>query len=112
MSVTLFIRGNGGASPTLLELEDLKLTLENNLYWPGPGHGLFHWGVPWKNHRKYDNLDQVRSELSLAKGSEVEQFHMENYPALDFHVPADSPAVKMDCYPRGSVPGVSLGRTR
>lgn len=105
-------RGNGGASPTLLELEDLKLTLENNLYWPGPGHGLFHWGVPWKNHRKYDNLDQVRSELSLARGSKVEQLHMENYPGLDFHVPADSPAVKMDYYPRGSVPGVSLGRTR
>jgi len=101
-----------GTLQTAPSLEDLNLRLENNLYWPGPGHGLFHWGVTWKRHQKYDNLDSVRSELSLAPGSEVKEFHVENYAALDLRVPADSPAVKMDCYPRGSVPGVRLGTTR
>ena len=32
--------------------------------------------------------------------------------AFDFRVPSDSPALKMDCYPRGEVPGVKLGVIR
>jgi len=103
---------NDGTSPALLGLADLKLTLESNLYWPGPGQGLFHWGVPWKRHRKYGSLNDVRNELSLARGSKVGEFHVENYASLDFRVTADNPAVKMGCYPRGSVPGVHLGTTR
>ena len=39
----------------------------------------------------------------------VAQFHVKDYSALDLRVPADSPAVKMDCYPRGTVPNVRLG---
>jgi len=100
--------GNGGASPTLLE--DLNLTLEHNLYRPGPDQGLFHWGVTWKKHREYGDLDSVRTELSLAHGSRVAEFHVADYSALDFRIPADSPAVKMACYPKGTVPGVRLGR--
>ena len=90
-------------------LEGLNLTLENNLYCPGPGQGLFHWGVTWKKHKKYDNLADVQRELSLAQGSKVDAFRVRDYTALDLRVPADSPAVRMGCYPCGTVPGVQLG---
>jgi len=93
-------------------LKDLHLTFEDNLYCPGPGQGLFNWGVTWKRHRKYDNLADVRKELSLAEGGKIEAFGVHDYSALDFRVPADSPALRMGCYPRGTVPGVRLGTLR
>jgi hypothetical protein len=37
------------------------------------------------------------------------EFHVKDFSALDFRVPADSPAIKMDCCPRGPVPNVRLG---
>lgn len=95
-----------------LSLDDLHLTFENNLYGPGPGQGLFHWGVTWKKHKKYDDLSDVQEELSLAQGSKIEAFSVRDDSAFDFRVPADSPAVRMGCYPRGSVPGVQLGALR
>jgi hypothetical protein len=97
------------AAPGRLSLENLKLMLRGNLYWPGPGQGLFHWGVTWKKHRKYARLADVQAELSLAKGSKVEAFGVQDYFGLDFRVPANSPALRMGCYPRGAVPGVRLG---
>jgi Right handed beta helix region/Chondroitinase B len=93
-------------------LEDLHLTFENNLYCPGPGQGLFHWGVTWKKHKRYDKLADVQKELALAQGSRIETFSVRDYSAFDFRVPADSPAIGMDCYPRGTVPGVQLGTWR
>jgi hypothetical protein len=97
------------AHPTDLSLEDLNLTFENNLYCPGPGQGLFNWGVTWKKHKRYENLDDVRKELSLTEGGGVAEFHVEDSSALDFRVPPDSPAIKMACYPHGPVPAVLLG---
>ena len=98
-----------GTRETRLSLEDLNLTFENNLYCPAPGQGLFNWGVTWKKHMRYENLDDVRKELSLAQGGAVAKFHVEDYPALDFRVRADSPALKMGCYPQGTIPGIKLG---
>lgn len=90
-------------------LEDLHLAFEDNLYCPGPGQDLFNWGVTWKKHKRYENLDEVRKDLSIDRRSEVAEFHVENYAKLDLRVPAGNPAVKMDCYPRGTVPDVRLG---
>jgi len=98
-----------GTLQTHLSLEDLKLTFEGNLYSPGPGQGLFNWGVTWKKNKRYESLDAVQKELSLDEGSRVAEFHVKNYSAIDLRVPPDSPAVMMDCYPHGSVPGVQLG---
>ena len=100
-----------GTLPTALSLEDLKLTFESNVYWPGPGQDLFNWGVTWKKHKRYDRLDAVRTELSLAQDCIVAEFHAEDLSALDLRVPADSPAMKMNAYPQGPVPGVRLGRS-
>jgi hypothetical protein len=100
------------APPTGLSLEDLKLTFEGNLYWPGPGQDLFNWGVTWKKCRRYANLDDLRKELTVDHRSEVIEFHVKDYSALDFRVPPDCPAVITGCYPQGAVPGVKLGALR
>ncbi len=94
---------------TDLSLADLRLTFENNLYCPGPGQELFNWGITWKRNQRYDNLDTVREELGLGQGSEVAELGTENYAGFHFRVPAGSPALSKDCYPRGDVPGVRLG---
>jgi len=97
------------SQPTGLSLEDLKLTFEDNLYCPGPGQGLFNWGVTWKKNKRYESLDAVQKELSLDGGSKVVEFHVDDYSAVNLRVAPDSPAVIMDCYPHGTVPGTRLG---
>ncbi|MCU0917181.1 MAG: right-handed parallel beta-helix repeat-containing protein [Planctomycetes bacterium] len=95
--------------PAGLSLEDLKLTFEGNLYCPGPGQDLFNWGVTWKKHKRYANLDDLRKELSVDRSGAVIEFHVRDYAAFDLRIPPASPAVRMDCYPHGPVPQVQLG---
>ncbi len=90
-------------------LDDLRLTFENNLYCPAAGQGLFHWGVTWKRHERYETLDRVRDALDLAQGSKVADVSFANVAGLDLRVEADSPAITMDCYPHGTVPGARSG---
>jgi hypothetical protein len=92
-----------------LSLEELHLTFDGNLYWPAPNQDLFNWGVTWKKRQRYPNLDELRKELAMDQDGRVAEFHVRDYPAFDLRVPQDSPAVKMECYPRGDVPGVRLG---
>jgi len=92
-----------------MSLEKLKLTLTNNLYFAGPGAELFNWGVTWKKNERFKNLEQVRQELGLEQGSKLAEPAFNDFAALDFRVPIDSPAVKMECYPRGTIPGVKSG---
>ena len=99
--------GDGEANG--LSLEKLALTLRDNLYFAGPGAELFNWGVTWNKNKRYDSLEQVREELGLEQGSILAEFTFNDFSGLDFRVPADSPAVKMRCYPQGKVPGVQLG---
>ena len=95
--------------PADLSLEDLKLTFENNLYCPAIGQGLFNWGVTWKKNKKYPDLDMVRRDLGLEHGSEAADVAIKDFRKLDLRVPADSPAIRMQCYPQGEVFGVKLG---
>ena len=90
-------------------LESLRLTLVGNLYSVTPGQLLVRWGVPWKRHREYATLDEVRKDLGLERDSLCEPVLFEDAPARDFRVREGSPAARLECYPRGSVPGVTLG---
>jgi len=99
----------GEAAAGGLSLEKLELTLRDNLYFAAPGAELFNWGVTWKKNTRYRSLEQVREELGIEQGSTITEFTVKDFAALDFRVPADSPAVKMRCYPQGEVPGVQLG---
>jgi hypothetical protein len=104
-----YVAKTTAGQPVGLSLEKLKISFANNLYAPGDNGGLFNWGVQWKRNKKYAALDEVRRELSLEQGSRVAPFIFRDYLARDFRVPAHSPALKMNCYPRGEVPGVRLG---
>ncbi len=104
-----YLAKDTAGGPVGLTLETLKFTFENNIYCAQPWQGLFCWGVEWRRHKKYANLEDVRSELKLESGSQTADFRVEDYLARDFRVPAESPALKMGCYPKGDVPGVKLG---
>ncbi|UCG55648.1 MAG: right-handed parallel beta-helix repeat-containing protein [Phycisphaerales bacterium] len=97
------------APPAGSSLQELNLRLENNLYWTAPGQGLFNWGVTWKRHKRYQTLEDMRTELGLGQSSRLAEISFKDFPRLDLRVPRDSPAVTMQCYPRGDIPGVALG---
>jgi hypothetical protein len=92
-----------------LALEDLNLRFSGNFYAVQDNEQIFHWGVSWHRNKSYPTLDAVRKELHLEQGSMVGAFAFADLPTLDLRVPADSPALKMGCYPKGDVPGVKLG---
>ncbi len=96
-------------SADALYLEKLALTFRDNLYHTDAGQGLFNWGVPWKKCQRYSTLEQVQTELNLEQGSVSAPLTLCDFWALDLRVPADSQILKMDCYPRGEIPGVRLG---
>ncbi len=104
----LQVAGNTGP-PTNLNLEKLKITFTTNIYDAPDGQGIFHWGTDWGRHQYYVDLGKVQHQLGLEQGSIVVPFAFADYLTRDFRVPATSPALKMDCYPRGSVPDVRLG---
>ena len=95
--------------PVGLSLESLHLHFTDNLYDAPEGQGLFHWGTAWGRHTYYPTLAAVRRELGLEQGSVQAPFAFGDYPTRDLRVPAGSPALKMDCYPRGDVPDTRLG---
>jgi len=100
----------GEGQPTGLALEKLNLAFQDNLYYAAPGQGLFNWGVTWDEmHRRYASLDEVRGHLGLDSGGVVTEPEFAHIVGRDFRLPADSPVVRMGCYPRGEVPGVVLG---
>ena len=99
----------GDSNADGLSLEKLALSLSDNLYFAAPGAELFNWGAAWKQNKRYQSLEQVQEELGLEQGSKSAEFTVNDFSGLDFRVPADSPAVKMRCYPHGKVPGVQLG---
>ena len=91
-------------------LADLELNIRDNIYCPGPGQGLFNWGVTWKRHKRYLDLDTVHRELSLGHGSRLVDIGIKDFHKLDLRISIDSPAIQMQCYPKGNVPGVRLGK--
>ncbi|NSW56173.1 MAG: right-handed parallel beta-helix repeat-containing protein [Armatimonadetes bacterium] len=95
--------------PVNLVLDQLNFKFSSNLYDVAAGQELFNWGCAWRHNVRYSDLEKVRVELGLEQGSVQAPFQFADYLTRDFRVPADSPALKMDCYPHGEVPGVVLG---
>jgi len=95
--------------PGGLTLEKLHLTFSDNLYDAPDGQGLIHWGVSWRRNKAYDAIDPVHTDLHLEDGSRVAPFAFADYRTRDFRVPPDSPALKMNCYPQGEIPGAQMG---
>ena len=100
---------DGETRPDGLTLEKLSITFRDNLYSTGPDQELFNWGVTWQKHKKYRRLDDVRTELNLEQGSKLVEITFKDFSSLDFRLSANSPAIRLNCYPKGQVPGVKLG---
>jgi hypothetical protein len=95
--------------PPGLCLEKLAFQFDHNLYHAEPSQGLYRWGVDWREHKEYARLGDVKAELGLEAGSQSITLDLDAVIALDFRLPAASPAIRLGCYPRGEVPGVNLG---
>jgi hypothetical protein len=93
-------------------VKELRLTMRDNLYATRPGQGLFHWGVAWRNPKKFASLAEVQRALDLETGSAVHDIRFGETGRLDFRLPADSPVLQRRCYPTSAVPGVIMGTTR
>jgi hypothetical protein len=95
--------------PVGLSLEDLKFHFQNNIYSKNAGEKFGLWGVPWYDHKEYADLDSMRADLKLENGSVSTPIVFASPAMGDFRVPANSPALAMNCYPKGDVPGIKLG---
>lgn len=104
-----YLATDKSGQPIGLELKDLKLTIDNNVYATAPNQEVFHWGAAWKRNKSYSDLNLVDSELKFEQNGAVAPLVFGDYLTRDFRVPADSPVLKMKAYPKGEVPGVQLG---
>ncbi len=95
--------------PQGLTLEQLRLRFEGNVYFAVPGQGWFHWGPTWARHKSYASLRAFQAELGLDQESQALDPGFADPLQLDFRIRADAPALIKECYPRGPVPGVTLG---
>ena len=95
--------------PTGLTLEDLNLRLSSNLYAVKPGQHLYQWGCLWHPHEHYETIEAINEALGLERDSQLADIAFADWQTLDLRVPADSPILKLGCYPQGEVPGVKLG---
>lgn len=93
-----------------MSLETLKLGFSQNVYACEQSQRLFVWGVDWRRNETYSSIPQIHSELDLEQGSEMLPLKFKSIAARDFRLPAQSPVFRMNCYPRGKVPNVKLGK--
>lgn len=92
-----------------ISLETLNIRLRGNVYAVADAQPLILWGPIWMRHTVYSDLQKVRAELHLDQGGRVAGMQFANYAQRNFRVPTHSPALLLDCYPHGVIPGVSVG---
>ena len=95
----------GLLQPKGLYLEKLNFVINGNVYWGGDNVPLMQWG----NLLIYRNLTDLRTTEGFEKDGVVLNPQFADWKNLDLRIPAESPLLKMDCYPRGQVPRVKLG---
>ncbi len=101
--------GPGSSQPQGLHLRDLNLRFEDNIYFALGGQGWFEWGVTWRKHRSYPQLDDFRRELGLDSGSQILNPQFSDPSGYDLRWPPEYLTKIRGCYPQGVVPGVLLG---
>ena len=95
----------GVIQPTGLYLEKLNFVIDGNVYWGGETVPLMRWG----SLLSYQSLKDLHATEGFEKNGMMLDPQFADRKNLDLRVPADSPLLKMGCYPRGEVPGVKLG---
>jgi arylsulfatase A-like enzyme len=96
---------SGVPQPAGLSLEKLNFVINGNVYWGGEAVPLMMWG----GLLSYQNLKDLRATEGFEKEGVMLDPQFADPEKLDLRVPADSPLMRMGCYPRGEVPGVKLG---
>ena len=94
--------------PSGLNLEQLNLFFENNVYFATERQGGFNWGPPWRRHRNFKTLAEFQEALHVDGGSIVVEPPFADLLSHDFRLSQDAMARFGACYPRGAVPGVLL----
>jgi hypothetical protein len=92
-----------------LSLENLHLDLSRNIYAREDNQPLFIWGANWLKHIDYTSLPAIQRDLALEQGSCIASLALKNFAERNFRLLRNDPAFRMNCYPRGKVPGVTLG---
>lgn len=95
--------------PQGLTLKDLQLRFEKNVYYAAPGRGWFNWGPTWRRHKSYPELGSFQAELGIDSGSVALDPGFADMRQMDFRASAERMEQLKACYPRGPVPGVTLG---
>ena len=95
--------------PQDLALERLGLRFEGNVYFAASGQGWFHWGPSWTRHKFYTTLSEFQSDLRIDTKSQTLDPRFADILQRDFRLRPQTMAVLQDSYPRGLVPGVTLG---
>lgn len=88
-----------------MHLELLNFVINGNVYWGGDGVPLMRWG----DLLRHQSLKDIREGEGFEKDGAVLDPQFADWKSRDLRVPADSPLLKMGCYPKGEVPGVKLG---
>jgi hypothetical protein len=96
---------SGVPQPAGLSLEKLNFVINGNVYWGGEAVPLMMWG----GLLIYQNLKDLRATEGFEKEGVILDPQFADWKNLDLRVSADSPLMRMGCYPRGEVPGVKLG---
>jgi parallel beta helix pectate lyase-like protein len=100
------------APPTVgASLEELHFDLSHNVYAREANQPLFIWGTSWLQHIAYSTIADIQAELGLEQSSQLLPLEFSSLKDRDFRLPRDSPVFQMECYPRGKVPDVKLGKT-
>ena len=96
--------------PRNLSLETLNIKFQSNVYACNPGEGLILWGAAWqRGRRQFSAVRPWQLEMKIDGGSLEGPVVFADLTKLDLRLAADSPAIKLGCYPKGEVPGVVLG---
>lgn len=97
------------SQPQGLTLERLALRFEHNVYLAGPGQRWFEWGPSWARHQSYPGIAEFRAALGIDTGSQTLDLTFAEARQLDFRLSRAEMERVAECYPRGPVPGVTLG---
>jgi hypothetical protein len=97
------------AQPEGLTLEKLRLQFDENVYFAAPGQGGFNWGVSWARHKRYPTLADFQANLGIDAASVVLDPGFAGVAAWDYRLRSDRMAQLKERYPKGPLPGVTLG---
>jgi len=98
-----------GRVSTNRDLESLKLSFQENIYFAALGQGWFEWGVTWGRHKSYKSLDEFQKDLHIDIAGKVFNPDFADARARDYRVSRQTMKTLEQNYPQGAIPIALLG---